>query len=130
MKSRRIPVLIFAATVITAVTATAAQLPIEQLQAYRQQGVERAYPAQGKQLWYASVNERSCTLCHGQNPADSGKHTRTGKKIAPMAPSVNPERYQSAKKIEKWFLRNCKWTFGRECNPQEKADILAWLAGQ
>jgi hypothetical protein len=47
--------------------------------------------------------------------------------IKPMAPSVNPGRYQDGKKIEKWFLRNCKWTFGRECTVQEKTDTLSWL---
>lgn len=130
MKNRRIRILIFTVTLMAAIAASAAQPPIEQLDSYRQQGVERADAARGKQLWYASVDERSCTLCHGQNPAAVGKHARTGKEIAPMAPSVNPERYQSSKKIEKWFLRNCKWTFGRECNAQEKADILTWLAGQ
>ncbi|MEA3244387.1 MAG: DUF1924 domain-containing protein, partial [Pseudomonadota bacterium] len=31
------------------------------------------------------------------------------------------------KKIEKWFKRNCKWTLGRECTAQEKADFLAYI---
>ena len=130
MIARRIPMLIFGAIVIAAGTAAAAQSPIEQLDTYREQGIERADSARGRQLWYTPVNERSCSLCHGENPVDIGKHAKTGKQIAPMAPSVNPERYQSTKKIEKWFLRNCKWTFGRECNLQEKADMLTWLAGQ
>ena len=43
-----------------------------------------------------------------------------------MAPSVNPKRFTDLKKVEKWFRRNCKWTWGRECNAQEKADILQW----
>jgi hypothetical protein len=130
MIARRIPMLIFAAIVIAAGTAAAAQSPIEQLDTYREQGIEQVDSVRGKGLWYAPVNERSCTHCHGDNPADTGKHAKTGKWIAAMAPSVNPERYRSARKIEKWFLRNCKWTFGRECNTQEKADILTWLAGQ
>ena len=130
MKPRLVSIAILGAAVIAAGTAVAAQAPIEQLQVYRQQGIEQTDAARGKQLWYASVNERSCSLCHGDSPVDIGKHASTGKQIAPMALSVNSERYQSAKKIEKWFLRNCKWTFGRECNLQEKADILTWLASQ
>jgi hypothetical protein len=110
--------------------ALAAAGRVAHLDTYRQQGVERTDAAKGRQLWYAAAGERSCTSCHGEVPAAAGKHVKTGKPIEPMAPSVNPERYRSAKKIEKWFLRNCKWTFGRECSAQEKADILTWLASQ
>jgi len=111
-------------------SANATSSPIEQLDNYRQQGVEQTDEKQGRQLWFASANGRSCTSCHNDKPVNIGKHSRTGKLIDPMAPSVNPMRYQNSKKIEKWFLRNCKWTFGRECSLQEKADILTWLAGQ
>ncbi len=52
---------------------------------------------------------------------------KTGKVIKPMAASKNPERFQDSKKVEKWFLRNCKWTFGRQCTVQEKIDTLSWL---
>ena len=100
------------------------------LQAYRQQGASQADTAKGKQLWYASNNERSCSSCHGAKPGDVGKHAKTRKSIEPMALSINPDRYQDGKKIEKWFLRNCKWTFGRTCTAQEKADILTWLVSQ
>ena len=47
-----------------------------------------------------------------------------------MAPSVNPKRLTDRSKIEKWFKRNCKWTLGRECTPQEKGDILTFLLAQ
>jgi hypothetical protein len=110
--------------------ASSAGSALDQLEVYRGQGVEQADAAHGRQLWYTPVAERSCSNCHGENPVAIGSHVKTGKEIAPMAPSVNPERYQSAKKIEKWFRRNCKWTFGRECSAQEKADILTWLASQ
>jgi hypothetical protein len=117
-------------TVMLSGSARAGQDPLRHLQTYRQQGVDQFDAQNGRQLWYSSVNERSCTSCHGDNPANAGKHAKTGKVIQPMALSVNNERYQDAKKIEKWFLRNCKWTFGRECSTQEKADILSWLASQ
>jgi hypothetical protein len=101
-----------------------------QLQFYQQQGASLADPDRGEQLWRSKRGERSCTSCHGDSPAQVGKHQKTAKKIQPMAVSVNPERYRDAKKIKKWFLRNCKWTYGRECSAQEKIDILSWLIQQ
>lgn len=117
-------------TVMLSGTTRAGQDPLQHLQTYRQQGVDQFDAQNGRKLWYSSVNERSCTSCHGDNPANAGKHVKTGKVIQPMALSVNNERYQDAKKVEKWFFRNCKWTLGRECSTQEKADILSWLASQ
>ena len=108
----------------------AAAGPVEHLDSYRQQGVEHIDAERGQKLWHAANGKRSCRSCHGETPLHAGKHVKTGKTIEPMALSLSPGRYQSAKKIEKWFLRNCKWTYGRECSAQEKADILTWLAGQ
>ncbi len=102
----------------------------QQVDQYRAQGANTPNPEQGKALWFSSNGQRSCTSCHGQSPADMGRHAKTRKAIKPMAQTVNPERYTDSKKIEKWFLRNCKWTYGRECTPQEKADFLSWLASQ
>ncbi len=84
----------------------------------------------GKKLWMSQQNGRSCTSCHTDSVAQWGKHKKTGKLIKPMAPSVNSERFSSRRKINKWFLRNCKWTFKRECTNKEKADILLWLSRQ
>lgn len=117
------------ALIVTSHALAAAGL-VEHLESYRQQGIEQTDAERGRKLWYATNNERSCASCHGEMPAVAGKHVKTGKTIEPMAPSVNPGRYQSGKKIEKWLLRNCKWTYGRECSMQEKADILTWLASQ
>ena len=130
MKAKSIQVSAFVVMVVGAAALYAAPKPIEQLDAYRQQGAEQADPTHGRQLWYEMANERSCSSCHGEKPSSVGRHVKTGKAIEPMAPSVNPGRFQSAKKIEKWFFRNCKWTYGRECSTQEKADILTWLASQ
>ncbi len=114
--------------------ATAAGAAVDALlHQYRQAGAGPFDAGRGEHLWHnagRTVNgrERHCTTCHTPDRHARGKHIRTGKPIAPMAPSVNPERLQDAKKIEKWFRRNCKWTLGRACTPQEKGDILRYLA--
>ena len=113
---------------ITAVSAN--PNPLKIIEVYQQQGASRTDANRGKQLWEMDTEGRRCTSCHGDSPSNNGSHIKTKKLIKPMALSVNPERYQDDKKIEKWFLRNCKWTFGRECNVQEKADILTWLSSQ
>lgn len=72
-------------------------------------------------------NDWSCSSCHTENPAALGKHAKTGKIIDPLAPSANAERFTSPKKVAKWFKRNCNDVVGRECTPQEKGDVLAYL---
>jgi mono/diheme cytochrome c family protein len=71
--------------------------------------------------------EWSCASCHTENPAGNGKHAKTDKKIDPLAPSVNAERFTNPAKVEKWFRRNCNDTLDRQCSPQEKGDVLAYL---
>jgi hypothetical protein len=71
--------------------------------------------------------EWSCASCHTQNPLSVGKHAKTGKDIAPLAPAANAERLTSPDKVEKWFKRNCNDVLGRTCTPQEKGDVLAFL---
>jgi len=105
------------------------------LQQYRSAGAGPFSAERGRRFWHETVRtvdgrERRCTTCHTTDLRARGKHVRTGKPIAPMAPSVNPERLQKAKTIEKWFRRNCKWTLGRPCAPQEKGDILRYLESQ
>ncbi|MCU7923648.1 MAG: DUF1924 domain-containing protein [Candidatus Thiodiazotropha sp. (ex Dulcina madagascariensis)] len=91
---------------------------------------------QGAEVWQQRVphaksgQPRSCGDCHGSDLTKAGRHAKTGKSIEPMAPSVNLERLSDAKKIEKWFKRNCKWTWGRECTAQEKGDLLRYLQQQ
>ena len=100
------------------------------LTTYQSQGAEDFSAEAGATLWKQDFNGKSCTSCHSDSVQSVGKHQRTGKPIKAMAPSVNTTRLTDAKKIEKWFRRNCKWTMGRECSPQEKGDILTWLANQ
>ena len=105
----------------------------ERLAEYRAQGAGGFSAAAGEALWNKSVSEadngqsRSCTTCHTTDLRVAGRHAETGKPIKPMKPAVNPERLTDARQIEKWFLRNCKWTFGRECTPQEKGDFLMFI---
>lgn len=71
--------------------------------------------------------EWSCSSCHTDNPGTQGKHAKTGKSIAPMAPSANAERFTNPKKVEKWFKRNCNDVLERACTAQEKGDVLTYL---
>ncbi|MBV1915607.1 MAG: DUF1924 domain-containing protein [Pseudomonadales bacterium] len=86
----------------------------------------------GQQMWTQEHpgkdgKSRSCTTCHGTDLTIDGKHARSGKVIKPMAVSVNQQRFTKTKKINKWFKRNCKWTWGRECTAQEKGDFLQYF---
>ncbi len=69
----------------------------------------------------------SCAGCHTANPAQPGR-TRVGKRIEPLAPAANPQRFTDAAKVEKWFRRNCQDVLQRECSAQEKGDFIAWLS--
>lgn len=100
---------------------------------YQAKGASSFSAAAGEALWKKTFvdaekgDKRSCTSCHTIDLKQSGKHANTGKVIKPMAPSVNPERLTDVKKIKKWFVRNCKWTIGRECTDQEKGDVLSYI---
>jgi cytochrome c553 len=87
--------------------------------------------ARGKALYERSFNRSAempnCVACHTANPTQQGKHAVTGKSIAPMAPSANPERFADAAKTEKWFKRNCNDVVGRECTAAEKSDFVEFL---
>lgn len=100
---------------------------------YLAKGATNFSAAAGEILWNKefidakSGEKRSCTTCHTTDLTQAGKHARTSKPIKPMAPSVIPTRFSEVKKIKKWFVRNCKWTLGRECSTQEKGDVLAFI---
>ncbi|CAL8978273.1 Cytochrome c-type protein SHP [Rhodoplanes sp. P11] len=71
----------------------------------------------------------SCTSCHGDDPRQGG-HSRAGKPIAPLAPSVVPARLTDAADVAKWLRRNCAEVLGRDCTAAEKADLVAFLISQ
>jgi len=101
---------------------------------YQTKGVRSVSADAGKAMWtreFANEGEqRSCATCHTSDLRQGGKHASTGKAIKPLAPSVNNERLTRKAEVEKWFSRNCKWTLGRACTPQEKGDFLAYIASQ
>lgn len=75
-------------------------------------------------------NDWSCASCHTANPAATGRHARTGKPIAPLAPAANRERFTDLIVADKWFKRNCNDVLGRVCTAQEKGDVLTFLMQQ
>lgn len=106
------------------------------LETYKSEGAGDFDAERGKAKWFEKhVQEETgkqvdCTTCHGLDLSKQGRHARTGKTIDPLAPSANPARLSDPAEVEKWFKRNCKWTFGRECTPQEKGDFLLYLRAQ
>lgn len=102
------------------------------LEKYASEGANNFNAERGQKEWLkqtkgADGEVQSCATCHGNDLSKSGKHRTTSKVIDPMFASVNPERYTDEKKIEKWFKRNCKDTWGRECTAQEKGNFLKFL---
>jgi len=123
-------------TLAFAQPALSSQQVVHTLQAqYQTQGAKAFSAEHGKSLWMQEVKAkdgkmRSCTACHGKDLTQPGQHIKTKKVIKPMAPSVNPKRLSDEKKVHKWLTRNCRWTWGRLCTPQEKGDILEYLMTQ
>ncbi|EAR08812.1 DUF1924 domain-containing protein [Reinekea blandensis] len=98
---------------------------------YGQTTTEPFSAERGQAFWQTKgAGNLSCAGCHGQDVTNPGKHSRTGKVIAPMARSVNASRLTDVRTIEKWLFRNCKTVWSRECTVQEKGDVLVWLQQQ
>jgi cytochrome c553 len=116
----------------SAVYGSAASL----METYRNAGAGPFSQFDGRAAWvqeYPSASQGgavSCASCHGTDITQPGRHVNTGKAIAPMALSVNAERLTDPEKTEKWFRRNCRWTLGRECTPQEKGDFILFVSKQ
>jgi hypothetical protein len=118
----------------SAAAPNAAADPVDDLlKDFAAQGAGNFSAQAGERFWGHPATDaksgevRRCSLCHGDDLRRSGKHATTGKVIEPLAPSVNPKRLSDRADIEKWLLRNCKWTLGRECTPQEKGDVLVMI---
>jgi cytochrome c peroxidase len=116
-------------------SAAAADNPAAFMARYAQQAgvaVTALSPARGEALFRNEHPGRdgttqSCASCHSANPKQAGQ-TRVGKRIEPLAPAANPQRFTDAAKVEKWFRRNCTDVLQRECSAQEKGDYIAWLS--
>ena len=134
MRSLIILSLLLAASIHTASANTPAVNSL--MQNYIANGATLGDPRKGEQLWNktfagkAPYTERRCASCHSNNLKDNGKHIRTHKNIAAMAPSVNSKSLSKVKNIKKWLKRNCKWTLGQECSVQQKADLISFISQQ
>ena len=108
--------------------------PVDELLAeYRSQS-QRDFSAEaGARAWTREVAApdggaaRSCATCHRTDLSGSGRHVRTGKSIEALSPRANSRRLSDRKRIEKWLKRNCRWTWGRDCTPQERGDLLTYI---
>ncbi|ATX79428.1 protein of unknown function (DUF1924) [Mariprofundus aestuarium] len=113
--------------------AMAADVVEDLLNGYRSEGAGPFDAAAGRIRWQqqhlqANLEQQvSCASCHSPDLTQTGKHIKTGKLIEPLAVRVNPDRLTDAEKIEKWFNRNCNWTYGRACTAQEKGDLLLFI---
>lgn len=99
-------------------------------EAQQQAGFKSFVAARGDAFFHTSHARGqgvvSCTGCHTADPRKPGQ-TPTLKRIEPMAPAVNPQRFTDAAKTEKWFRRNCQDVLSRVCTAQEKGDVLTYL---
>ena len=125
---------LFSSIAIIFFSQAASAITLDELYKYYNPDGKLNFSAErGNKLWHQQrVDEegktRDCTSCHGKDPTKPGEHIKTGKVIDPFAASVNKERFTELKKVKKWFKRNCKWTYGRECTSQEKGDLLKYFS--
>ena len=117
--------------VVTSIGAPAwaqATTPAAQLQRWQAAAGAPGDAARGQKLFNPKAgNDVSCASCHGSPPTGPSRHASTGKPIDALAPAFNSERFADQAKADKWFRRNCKDVFSRECSAAEKADLMAYL---
>ena len=107
---------------------TFAETPRDFLTRFEKESGAPASAERGARFFTAKQGgEWSCASCHTERPTQTGRHAKTDKAIAPLAPVTNVERFTDAAKVDKWFRRNCNDTLNRVCSAQEKADVMAWL---
>jgi mono/diheme cytochrome c family protein len=114
--------------------AASAATPAEQQKRFEAEARAAApsfggFSAQRGEAFFKATHgaEWSCASCHTGNPLAAGKHAKTGKPIAPLAPAANAVRFTDAATVDKWFRRNCNDVLGRACTAQEKGDVLQYL---
>jgi len=131
---RIFPMLQAAAIALSVASLARAETPADFLRSFEAAARQDAagfagFSAQRGEAFFKSTHGRewSCASCHTQNPAVDGRHAKTDKPIAPLAPAANAERFARPDKVEKWLKRNCNDVLGRACTPLEKGDVLAYL---
>ncbi|ATX82183.1 protein of unknown function (DUF1924) [Mariprofundus ferrinatatus] len=121
------------ALLLLAQPAMASDVIEELLNSYRAEGAAAFDGKRGKTMWQEQHQQPqlgkavSCASCHGTDLTQRGSHIKTGKLIEPLAVRTNAGRLTDPVKIEKWFGRNCHWTYGRACTAQEKGDFLLFI---
>ena len=78
-----------------------------------------------RRTWNAK--DYTCSGCHTTDPKNEGKHIETKKPIAPLAPSINHERFIDVAKVEKNFAEHCADLYDRDCRAEEKGNFVAYL---
>ncbi|MGE0082407.1 MAG: DUF1924 domain-containing protein [Thiohalomonadaceae bacterium] len=127
-------VLLITAVLVSGPAAATNAVVDELMKEFRADSAVEFSAERGRELWNATSTHngeaRSCASCHTDDLRKTGKHASTGKPIDALAPSVNPDRLTKRSEIEKWFGRNCKWTYGRACTSEEKGHFLAYIQNQ
>lgn len=104
--------------------------PAEILAGYKAQGSGTPSAERGQKFFTTNFGKQmgwSCASCHTADPRQRGKDDMTEKRIEPLAPAVNAQRFTDKHKVENALRQNCKDVVGRECTAQEKVDVLTWL---
>ena len=80
-----------------------------------------------RQATAAHIDQIPCRACHvALHKGETGR-SAIKRKIAPLAPSANPDRFTNEWQVEFWFEFNCELLLKRECTPREKGDFITWL---
>jgi mono/diheme cytochrome c family protein len=122
--------LILAAVLAAAgASAWAADTPESMLAGYVKQAGAPGSPERGQKFFNTNFGKdyAGCSQCHGSVPTKDGKDLLLDKKIGPLAPAFNKQRFTDRSKAEMAFNMNCKDVVGRACTAGEKADVLSWL---
>jgi hypothetical protein len=137
MRSGRVAYGVTLALILAGAGGATAQTPAEIASGYAAAALREApefngFSAKRGEAFFQSTHggEWSCASCHTRNPLASGRHAKTAKSIAPLAPAANADRFTSLATVDKWFRRNCNDVVGRVCTTLEKGDVLAYLMQQ
>lgn len=89
---------------------------------------ERGAVLFGKAWALGDPRTAGCTACHGMDPREPGRNTKTGRSIPPMAVSAKPDRYTDPDSLNKHFTRDCLSVLGRPCTARERGDFITFMS--